>query len=263
MADSLWTLRVLFALIFIALLYKVHQAWRGKKIFIRRIPGLNNIDEAVGRAVEMGRPALFCPGSNWGIEKVPTLAALALLQYIADLAARLSLRLVIPICVPNILPAAQTICSEAWKAHGKEDLYDGDDIRFLPGGQLYFAIASLGLMRRENVAAGFYFGHWEAESIMFGETGQALGAIQIAGTEQLFQIPFFIATCDYVLIAEEFYAASAYLSRDPVMVGSIAGQDIAKMVFISIVVLLAVSATIVALGGGTPLGNWLSVLLSR
>ena len=31
-------------------------------------------------------------------------------------------------------------------------------------------------MRREQVAAGFYFGHWEAESLMFGETGQALGA---------------------------------------------------------------------------------------
>lgn len=262
MADSLWTLRILFAVIFVAVMYKIYQARRGKHIYIRRLPGLGNIEEAVGRTVEMGRPAVFGCGI-FGLDKVPTLAALALMQYVAELCAKLGTRLIVPVCIENVLPAAQSICAEAWKAQGKEDAYNEDDVLFLPGGQLYYAIASLGIMRRERIAAGFYFGHWEAESLMFGETGQGLGAIQIAGTEQLFQIPFFIATCDYVLIAEEFYAASAYLSHDPVMVGSIAGQDIAKVVFISIVVLLAVSATIVALGGAPPLSNWLSVLLSR
>lgn len=262
MSDSLWTLRVLFTVIFVAVMYKIYQARRGKQIFIRRLPGLSNIEEAVGRSVEMGRPCVFGCGI-FGLSSVPTLAALALMQYVADLCAKLGARLIVPVCVENVLPAAQSICSEAWKRQGKEELYIEDDVLFVPGGQLYYAIASLGIMQRENVAAGFYFGHWEAESIMFGETGQALGAIQIAGTEQLFQIPFFIATCDYVLIAEEFYAASAYLSHDPVMAGSIAGQDLAKLVFISIVVLLAISATAAALGGRPEFSNWLSVLLSK
>jgi hypothetical protein len=212
MGDSLWTLRILFAVVFVAVLYWIWQARRGRAIHIRRIPGLNNIDEAVGRSVEMGRPCVFGSGI-FGLESVPTLAALALMQYVADLCAKLGTRLIVPVCVENVLPATQSIC--------------------------------------------------EAESLMFGETGQALGAIQIAGTEQLFQIPFFIATCDYVLIAEEFYAASAFLSRDPVMAGSIAGQDIAKAVFLTIVVLLAVSATIAALRGLPEFANWLSVLLGR
>ena len=262
MGDSLWTLRILFTLVFVAVLYWIWQARRGKQIRIRRIPGLNSIDEAVGRSVEMGRPCVFGSGI-FGLESVPTLAALALMQYVADLCAKLGARLIVPVCVENVLPATQSICEEAWKRQGKEEDYVSDDVLFLPGGQLYYAIASLGLMQRENVAAGFYFGHWEAESIMFGETGQALGAIQIAGTEQLYQIPFFIATCDYVLIAEEFYAASAYLSRDPVMAGSIAGQDVAKLVFLTIVVVLAVSATVMALMGWPEHANWLSVLLSK
>jgi hypothetical protein len=262
MGASLWTLRILFAVIFVAVLYKIAQARRGRHPYIRRIPGLGNIEEAVGRSVEMGRPCLFGSGI-YGLDSVPTLAALALMQYVADLCARLGSRLIVPVCVENVLPATQSVCEEAWKRQGKEDLYITDDVLFVPGGQLYYAIASLGIMQRENVAAGFYFGHWEAESIMFGETGQALGAIQIAGTEQLYQIPFFIATCDYVLIAEEFYAASAYLSHDPVMTGSIAGQDIAKIVFISIVVLLAISATIMALNGLPESSNWLSVLLGK
>lgn len=262
MGDSPWTLRILFTVIFVAVIYMIYRARQGKRVTIRRLPGLNNIDEAVGRSVEMGRPAVFGCGI-YGLDRVPTLAALALMQYVAELCAKLGTRLIVPVCIENVLPAAQSICEEAWKAQGKEDVYNEDDVIFLPGGQLYYAIASLGIMRREQVAAGFYFGHWEAESLMFGETGQALGAIQIAGTEALYQIPFFIATCDYVLIAEEFYAASAYLSGDPVMVGSLAGQDIAKVVFIAVVVLLAVSATVAAVVGMPPLANWLSVLLSK
>lgn len=262
MGDAPWTLRILFLVIFVAVIYMIARARQGKRVTIRRLPGLNNIDEAVGRTVEMGRPAVFGCGI-YGLDRVPTLAALALMQYVAELCAKLGTRLIVPVCIENVLPAAQSICEEAWRAQGKLDDYNEDDVLFLPGGQLYYAIASLGIMRREQVAAGFYFGHWEAESLMFGETGQALGAIQIAGTEALYQIPFFIATCDYVLIAEEFYAASAYLSGDPVMVGSLAGQDIAKVVFITIVVLLAVSATVAAVAGMPPLANWLSVLLSR
>ena len=263
MADSIWTLRLLLAFILLAVLYKIWQAKKGKKVYIRRIPGLGNIEEAVGRATEMGRPAVFGAGI-FGMDEMPTLAALAILQYVAELCARLGARLIVPICIENVLPAAQNICYEAWKAEGKEDEYNEDDVRFVPGGQLYYAIASMGWMQREEVSAGFYFGHWEAESIMFGETGQALGAIQIAGTESLFQVPFFIATCDYVLIADEFYAASAFLSKEPVMVGSIGGQDLGKILFITIVVVIAILATIFGWSHyGDAAKNWLGVLLSK
>jgi hypothetical protein len=198
------------------------------------------------------------------MDQMPTLAALAILQYVAELCAKLGARLIVPIAIENVLPATQNICYEAWKAEGKEDEYNEDDVRFIPGGQLYYAIASMGWMQREKVSAGFYFGHWEAESIMFGETGQALGALQIAGTEQLFQIPFFIATCDYVLIADEFYAASAYLSKEPVMVGSIGGQDLGKVLFISIVVAVSLLATVFGwFYHSNAINNWLNVLLSK
>jgi hypothetical protein len=251
------------AYILLAVLYKIWRAKQGKSLYIRRIPGLANIEEAVGRATEMGRPAAFGPGI-FGMDQMPTLAALSILQYVAELCAKLGARLIVPIAIENVLPATQNICYEAWKAEGKEDEYNEDDVRFIPGGQLYYAIASMGWMQREKVTASFYFGHWEAESIMFGETGQALGALQIAGTEQLFQIPFFIATCDYVLIADEFYAASAYLSKEPVMVGSIGGQDLGKVLFITIVVLVSLLATVFGwLHHSNAINNWLNVLLSK
>ena len=260
---AIWTLRLILAYMLFAVIYKIWQAKRGKGIYIRRIPGLGNIEEAVGRATEMGRPAVFGLGI-FGMDQMPTLAALAILQYVAELCAKLGARLIVPICIENVLPAAKSICYESWKAAGKEEEYNEDDVRFIPGGQLYYAMASMGWMQREKVSAGFYFGHWEAESIMFGETGQALDAIQISGTEQLFQIPFFIATCDYVLIADEFYAASAYLSREPVMIGSIGGQDLGKVLFMLIVSIIAILATFVGwYHHGNAAQNWLHILLSK
>ena len=43
------------------------------------------------------------------------------------------------------------------------------------------------------------------------------------------QIPFFVAACDYTLIGEEFYAASAYVSRDPQLMGTLKGSDLVKL----------------------------------
>ena len=47
------------------------------------------------------------------------------------------------------------------------------------------------------------------------------------------QLPFFIAACDYTLIGEELYAASAYLSREPLLLGSLKGQDWMKIVLVA------------------------------
>jgi hypothetical protein len=46
------------------------------------------------------------------------------------------------------------------------------------------------------------------------------------------QLPFFIAACDYTLIGEELFAASAYLSREPRLLGSLKGQDLGKAVIL-------------------------------
>ena len=51
------------------------------------------------------------------------------------------------------------------------------------------------------------------------------------------QLPFFVAACDYTLIGEELFAASAYLSREAKLLGSLKGQDLGKAIFlVSIVV---------------------------
>ena len=81
---------------------------------------------------------------------------------------------------------------------------------------------------REKPAACLYMGKFFAESLILAETGNSIGAIQIAGTASQSQIPFFVTACDYTLIGEEFFAASAYLSQTPELMGGLKGQDMMK-----------------------------------
>jgi hypothetical protein len=99
-------------------------------------------------------------------------------------------------------------------------------------------------MVREKPAANFLIGHFFAEALILAETGQTTGAIQIAGTADPSQLPFFVAACDYTLIGEELYAAGAYLSREPILLGSIRGTDLAKALLLLLGLVGIVSATL-------------------
>lgn len=209
-------------------------ARRGRTLYIRPIPGLEAIDEAVGRAAEMGRPMLFTFGLA-GIDIV-SIQALAVLSHIARIAARLGNRIIVPLADVPLFTLTEEVMREAWAAEGKQDAFRADDIRFLSDQQFAYAAGVIGLLNRERVASAFYFGYFYAESLLLAESGQQVGAIQVAGTPATTQIPFFIVASDYTIIGDEYYAASAYLSREPTLLGSLVGQDIGKAILILIIV---------------------------
>jgi hypothetical protein len=106
-------------------------------------------------------------------------------------------------------------------------------------------------MVRDKPAACFYMGAFYAESLILAETGNSIGAIQIAGTAMPSQLPFFVAACDYTLIGEEFFAASAYLSGDPQQLGSLKGQDVGKIMAAALLVLGCFFATLATTTGSS------------
>jgi hypothetical protein len=99
-------------------------------------------------------------------------------------------------------------------------------------------------MVREQPGAIFLLGSFAAESLLLAENGASTGAIQVAGTDAYTQLPFFITTCDYTLIGEELYAASAYLSREPRLLGSLRGQDVGKAFLMLVIVVVPVILTV-------------------
>jgi hypothetical protein len=59
------------------------------------------------------------------------------------------------------------------------------------------------------------------------------------------------------LIGEELYAASAYLSKEPVQIGTLRGQDIGKAIILSAIVIGTLLATIGVVTGA----QWPSLFL--
>lgn len=248
-----WFMRILFFAMSAIIVGSVILAQRGRAMFIRRIPGLTAIEEAVGRATEMGRPVLFSPGLD-GINIV-TLQALAILTYIIKLAAAQATRVIVAIRSPTVYPVAEESTREAYDAAGRPELYRAEDVRFISDEQFAYGLGTVGVMAREQVATNFLFGGFYAESLILTENGRALGAVQVAGCPDPTQIPFFIATCDYVVIGDEYYAASAYLTREPTLTGSLVGQDIVKAILIALAA-VGIGLT-TALGPGHFLTVWL------
>lgn len=205
------------------------SARKGKKLFVRRIAGLQAVDEAVGRATEMGKPILYVPGLSVA-DDVATIASLNILSQVAKKTAQYETRLIVPNRDPIVMSIAQEVVKEAHAAVGRPDTYRGEDVFYVTSSQFGYAAAVDGIMVRERPATNFFLGMFWAESLILAETGASVGAIQIAGTDAVTQLPFFIAACDYTLIGEELYAASAYLSREPLLLGSLKAQDWAKVI---------------------------------
>jgi hypothetical protein len=241
-----YTSAVLLTALVCLILWKVLTARRGRELFIRRIPGLTAIDEAVGRATEMGRPMLFSPGLD-GLQ-IWTLQALAILRYIISISARYRTRIIFAGCEPVVFTVAEEVVREAYESEGAREAYRAEDVRFVSSDQFAYAAGVIGILNREQVSATFLFGGFYAESLLLAEAGHQVGAIQVAGTPSTTQIPFFLAACDYVIIGDEFYAASAYLSREPTLLGSLVGQDFAKLVILATIVIGIVAVSVLPEG---------------
>ena len=226
-------------------LYFIYGAGRGKEFYIRPIAGLQAVDDAIGRATEMGRPALFVTGLD-GISSIATIAAMGILGRIARRAAKYDTRMIVPNYDPVVMIAEREIVREAYLDVGRPDAYSDDDIFFVTDQQFAYVAAVDGIMLREKPAANFYMGGFYAESLILAETGASTGAIQIAGTDAVTQLPFFITACDYTLMGEELYAATAYLTREPRLLGSLKGQDWAKVLFGALIIAGTIFSTLIA-----------------
>lgn len=217
-------------------LFFINKARRNPNLFIRRIAGLEAIDEALGRATEMGRPALFCHGQA-DVDNVSCIAALNILGKIAGKAAEYDAQIKVANSLPLVYQVSQETVKEAYIKAGRPDAYKEESVVFTAADQFSYAAAVDGIMIREKPATNFFFGYFYAEALLLTEAGASTGAIQIAGTDAYTQIPFFIATCDYTLMGEELYAASAYLAREPKLLGSLKGQDMAKALIILVIII--------------------------
>ncbi len=232
--------------------YFVTAARRGKAMpEIRKLAGLDAIDEAIGRATEMGRPVLLA-NRTATVGSVHSFALWGYMGYVAGLCAKYDTAFVN--IAGDYLAAAvnEEVVKQAYLEAGRPEAFKPDTVRYLPGDQWTWTSGVAGTLKREKPATAMWIGYFYAESMTLSEVGAQIGAIQIAATTNTAQLPFFIAACDYTLIGEEEYAASAYLSKEPMLTGTLVAEDVAKFIITVIVILGAIAQVI------SPEANWVS-----
>jgi len=229
-----------------------------KEIWIRRLPALDFIEEAVGRAAEMGRPVVaqgFGSGNSGMQSSIAPMimAGLAVLGHSARICARHGTMIIASMRSSSVVPVADEVLRTSYRLEGKLEEYLANREEHLPWLQTQASMVALIL--REKPATGLLIGAFWHESVQIAEAFGMVGAVQIGGTGRLYQIPFFAAVCDMNLIGEEIYAVGAYINQTPQMLASMATQDYFKVASIVFILLGTILAT---LGMATPLLNLFS-----
>jgi len=240
-------------IVFFVLMYYYMEINKTEQYKIRSMPAMQAIPEAVGRAAEMGQPVLWTPGISGALNNSTqgpqVLASISILEYVAEQCVKAGVHLQAICPLPDALPIVEETMRTAYLREGKPEEFNPDQILFISEQSPYLS-AVLGYMQREKPASNILVGGFYYESVVIGEAGNNIGAMQIGGTNNTHQMPFLVATCDYMLLAEELFAAGAAISQNRDMLGSIKGEDMMKAILVAIIgvgfVLGALNITIIA-----------------
>ena len=219
------------------------QARGGRQLYIRRIPGIDAIEEGIGRATEMGRPVLYVPGIE-ELQDIQTISSMLILGQVAKKVAEYQADIIVSCCVPIVREVADEVVKAGYFQAGYPDAYNPANTRFISSDQFAFTAGTNGIILREKPATNLFLGRFFAEALILAETGFINRSIQIGGTAEATQLPFFVAACDYTIIGEELFAISAYLSRDPRLVSSLKASDYIKLLSVFVIVIGTVLASL-------------------
>lgn len=243
---------LIILLTLVAAVYYFHRKVSPESLELRPIAGLEALSEVVGRSTETGRPLHYTFGA--GEMDADVLASFEVLKHVASLSARMKADMFVTVTHADQHPIAEQIVRHQYEVDEAGDQFDPTKVLFLGGHQQAYQSGALALIEREKVAANVLIGSFKAEALTVAEFGNLAGAMQIAGTNQILQIPFFVAACDYVLIGEELFAASAYLGKDRARLAYLLAQECGK---ISALVLMLIGSILTTVGVGS-LHEWLS-----
>ena len=244
MQHADWLMSILLALFAAAVLGCLWRARRGHIPHVRAIGGVAAIAEAVGRATEMGRPIVFAMGHT-DIRDIRTHVSLSVLEHVARLAARMGTELIVTLRVANVYPVAEETVRQAYTAEGAPEKFrPSEQVRFLSEESVLHAMGTARLIEEAGAGCAIFFGAFDFSSLLMAEPGARMGVLQIAGDPSLFQVPFFVCTCRHTIIGEEYFAAGAYVSRDPAMRGALVSQDLIKAILAALIVVGVVLAQV-------------------
>jgi len=236
-------LSLVIAAIFAIYFYRESQ--KGKFREIRKVPGLDALDESINRAVEMGRPVLASTSydSLATAHTMAILAGIALIRYAAVQTAKLGIPLLLPIGPPDVLALADQNYREGCIEAGAPEMYKPENVVYLTTQQWAYTSGVLDMIEDNLPGACIFVSRFHAEVLHIGLAARRAGSLMIGGTPHWGMSAFFAVTADYTLLGDEIYAAAAYASKDYTMTSFLSAQDVMKWISAGLIILGSLLAT--------------------
>jgi hypothetical protein len=228
--------------------YYTTQGEKGKDYYIRRIAGVDALDEALERATELGGAIHYAVGDKAELkgEYFPqVLAGMECLGHIARHCARLDTKLIVTLSgrrgsSSDLVPFVRETVRTAYDSEGKLDDFTDDVVRFVSGERTGYETAIPMIFKTENVVTNVMIGPWAGSMLVPSGVSAAEGIVLITGTARLVQMPYQACLADYFMVGEEIFAAGALLSGDAMAKATLRFSDITKIASIVLILVGAV-----------------------
>jgi len=242
----------LFAVFMLMIAYGMYRTYiKGKLPHIRRLPALEAIDEGIGRALETGAKVHFgVPNADLARYAPATLLALTLMGYVAKKAAKAGVPALYTVSSPRALVIAEAVVREAYTSEGKLEDYENPEkvnVRYLGMGETAYPLALANLLQREKIATSVLSGFVGKNMLFLGESHREADTFSVLIYPEVDKVEFGVATFDYVLMAQEAYAAGALITKDKAQLGSIIGSDMISWTTIALVIVFLIIASVLGI----------------
>jgi len=238
---------VFLALSFLVLGLVLGVRWllrkRGKPLpAMRPLPAFQNLRDEVKRAAESGKTIHIALGSGGlsGADAVTSLAALQVVEALADAVVAYDVQPIITVGDPTLLPLAQDALRRAYEQRDLAELYKSSLVRFIAPIPVAYAAGTAYEVTVEDVMTNVMVGHFGPEVSLIADAGARIGLSQLAAAVSPGAIGALYPITNRLAVGEELYAAGAQMTEEPRYLVSLTTQDILRFILVIAILVLAV-----------------------
>jgi hypothetical protein len=217
---------------------------KGSRVKIRPLTSFQDLRGETGRAAESGGTIHIALGNGGliGEDAVTSLAALEVVEELADTAILYNAPPIITVGDPTLLPLAQDILRRAHERHGLVKRYNPDQARFIAPSPVAYAAGAASVVMTENVMSNAMIGAFGPEVSLLVDAGARRDLPQLAAASSPNAIGALYPATDRLAVGEELYAAGAQMVEKRRYTISLQAQDVLRLILVGFIAVIAVLA---------------------
>ncbi len=222
---------------------------RSSRVRIRPLTSFQDLRSETGRAAEGGGTIHIAIGNGGliGENTVTSLAALEVVEELADTAVLYNAPPIITVGDPTLLPLAQDILRRAYERHGLVKRYNPDQVRFVAPSPVAYAAGAASIVMTEDVTSNAMIGAFGPEVSLITDAGARRDLPQLAAAAALDALGALYPATDRLAVGEELYAAGAQMTEKRRYTISLQAQDILRLALAAFIAMAATLALLTVL----------------